>query len=120
MKRMKRVISMLLAVVMFIAACPVSAFATTTDIAEEGKIETSSYNDYLYTLLSDGTISICGYTGSSESEQEGLYLEIPSSIDGMAVTQIAEEAFAYNEGIDTVVIPESITVVGKFSILSLF
>ena len=113
MKRMKRVISMLLAVVMFIAACPVSAFATTTDIAEEGKIETSSYNDYLYTLLSDGTISICGYTGSSESEQEGLYLEIPSSIDGMAVTQIAEEAFAYNEGIDTVVIPESITVVGN-------
>ena len=47
-------------------------------------------------------------------------MEIPSSIDGMAVTQIAEEAFAYNEGIDTVVIPESIYRCGKFSILSLF
>ena len=110
MERMKRAISVLLTVVMLITACPVSAFATAADAGEEGEVE--YYVDYAYTTLDDGTVSICGYTGTA-SEKEGIYLDIPSSINGAAVTQIAEEAFAYNDAIETVMIPESITSVGN-------
>ena len=110
MERMKRAISVLLTVVMLITACPVSAFATAADAGEEGEVE--YYGDYAYTTLDDGTVSICGYTGTA-SEKEGIYLDIPSSINGAAVTQIAEEAFAYNDAIETVMIPESITSVGN-------
>ena len=110
MKRMKRAISMLLAVVMIITACPNSAFATTVN-AMEGGVE--SHGDYRYMLLSDGTISICGYDNVPESDTEGTYLEIPDSIDNVVVTQIADGAFADNSYIDTVVIPESIAFIGE-------
>ena len=110
MERMKRAISVLLTAVMLITACPVSAFATAADAGEEGEVE--YYGDYAYTTLDDGTVSICGYTGTA-SEKEGICLDIPSSINGAAVTQIGEEAFAYNDAIETVMIPESITSVGN-------
>ena len=103
MKKMKRAISLFLAVAMLLSACPISVFATTAGSTEDGtNLAISTYQDFQYTLLPDGTISICGYTGAPEDDTKGTYLEIPSSINNTAVTHIAEEAFADNVYIDTV------------------
>ncbi len=114
MRRMKRAMAMLLAVATLFSNCSISAFATTVETTEgREEQEILTYEDYQYTVLSDNTISICGYTGIPENDGEGTYLEIPSSINGTEVTQIAEEAFAYNSVIDAVMIPDSVTSVGN-------
>ena len=61
--------------------------------------------DYQYRLLSDGTAEITGYNGNAET------LEIPSQLDGHAVTGIGDGAF-FAPGIlslTSVTIPDSVT-----------
>ena len=113
MKKVRRVIALLLVIAVLATVCPNSTFATEADLQTGADSEIAVYGDYTYTLLEDGTAAICGYTGTPDSGKEGCYLEIPSSVDGVAVTQIAEEAFAYNDVIDAVLIPEGITSVGN-------
>lgn len=65
------------------------------------------YEDYQYDILDDGTIEIKEYNGSNES------VNIPSTIDGKAVTSIAKYAFFRNQAVTSVTIPESITNIGQ-------
>lgn len=109
MNQAKRVISLVLVVVMLFANCPITTFATATEAATE----IHEYENFQYSILSDGSISIYGYDNAPESDTEGTYLEIPESINGITVTQIADSAFADNNYIDTVVIPESIVLIGQ-------
>ena len=50
-------------------------------------VNAEASGDYEYKILNDGTISITKFVG------EESIVEIPSEIDGLAVTQIDAEAF---------------------------
>ncbi len=72
-----------------------------------------TWEGYHYTLLPDGTISICGFTGTPKDADRPFLVEIPASIQGTAVTEIAGAAFAGNCEIDAVLLPGTILVMGN-------
>ncbi len=57
-------------------------------------------------ITNSGTITITGYTGSSGT------ITIPSTITGLAVTSIGDEAFYGISGLTAVTIPNSVTNIG--------
>ena len=67
--------------------------------------ETLTSGDWDYRLLDDGTAEITKYNGEAKT------LEIPSEIDGYAVTSLGDGAFR-NCGITAVKIPDSVTNTG--------
>lgn len=69
---------------------------------------TAQASDFTYTNNPDGTITITGYTGP------GGNIAIPSSIDGLTVTRIGEEAF-WSKGLTGVTIPNSVTFIGNYA-----
>lgn len=84
--------------------------------SEEQALDISSiltWEDYLYTLLADGSVSICGFEGAPENEEEAFLVEIPSEINGAKVTEIAENAFAGNEEIEIALLPKTIDSIGN-------
>lgn len=72
-----------------------------------------SWEEYRYTLLADGSVSICGFEGAPENEEEQFLVKIPSEISGAEVTQIAEKAFAGNAEIEGVLLPKTIQAIGS-------
>ena len=64
-------------------------------------------SDFQYKSLSDGTIEITGYIGTSES------ITIPSSIDGKNVTSIGKAAFYQKDSLTSVEIPNTVTKIGE-------
>jgi len=62
-----------------------------------------------YDYLDDGTIEI---TGCNTSVTE---VEIPSEIDGVAVTSIGDGAFSYCDSLTSVTIPDSVTSIGYYA-----
>ncbi len=62
--------------------------------------------NYIYRLLPDGSAEILDYSG------EDTVLLIPQELDGIKVTSIFDSAFAYNETLKNVVIPEGIISIG--------
>ena len=112
MLRFKRILSMLLAIVMLVSLCPTTVFAAEEQ-SQSASAEPQSDGAFTYTVLDDGTLSISGYSGVPMDEASGIHLQIPDQIDGKTVTQLAEEAFAYNEDIVTILIPETVTVIGN-------
>ncbi len=65
--------------------------------------------DWSHSILPDNTISIGGYNGTDTE------ITIPSEIDGVAVTSIAMYAFANNQTITSVIIPDSVTSIGALA-----
>lgn len=72
-----------------------------------------TWEEYCYTLLTDESVSICGFEGAPENEEEPFLVEIPSKINGSKVTEIAEKAFAGNAEIEGVLLPETIETIGS-------
>lgn len=66
----------------------------------------TNYNDFEYEVEDDGSITIIDYTGSAS------YVEIPESIDGKYVKKIGSAAFADNQTIQNVVLPDTIVEIG--------
>ena len=66
-----------------------------------------SFGDYAYTLLPDGSAELTKYTGNDPE------IQIPSELEGTQVTSIGDSAFAYNETLKSVLIPEGIVSVGN-------
>ena len=72
------------------------------------------FKDWKYAVDEAGGAIIMG-TSSTSGE-----LEIPSEIDGYAVTGIGENAFANNGKITSVIIPESVTSIGDHAFASCY
>ena len=81
---------------MILTALPLAGF---TAFAEKD-------GDFEYVVLEDGTAEITDYTGSAET------LDIPSKLDTYTVTSIGDSAFAYNNSLTSVTIPDSVTSIG--------
>ncbi len=85
----------------------------TNEMTSTAAVETSTEESvaadgsYTYEVNDDGTISITGYTGEEKS------LEVPATLDGYIVSEIANHAFEANWDITSVVLPEGLTVIGE-------
>ena len=75
-------------------------------VIEASAASAETYGDFTYKTLSDGTISISGYSGS------GGEVTIPSRINGVSVTTISNYAFKGNTAITEVVIPVTVVTIG--------
>ena len=62
-------------------------------------------------ITNAGAITITGYTGP------GGTVTIPSTINGLPVTTIAEEAFHDQHSLTSITIPDSVTSIGNYSFL---
>lgn len=82
----------------------------TVGVKNNGDIVVStrtSESDFGYNLLDDGTVEITSYRGTNES------VSIPHMIDSRVVTKISNSAFACDEYIRYVSIPDSVTNIGQ-------
>lgn len=106
--KFKKATAVLLAVVMMLCALCVGTVGTGA--AESVVVE--MYEDYLYTVLEDGTVEIVGYEG------DDTQLVIPDVIDGMSVSSIGDNAFNGCETISAVMIPDSVIKIGSYAFLN--
>lgn len=70
-------------------------------------VNAEASGDYEYKILNDGTVSITKFIGEASD------VEIPSEIDGLAVTQIDAEAFKGCEILTSVIIPDTVIDLGS-------
>ena len=72
--------------------------------------ETLTYEDYTYTVNSDGiSVTITDYTGSATE------LTIPDEINGYAVTALGYKSFGYCSSLTSVSIPASVKSLGVYT-----
>ena len=100
-KRVCKVLSVVLSVMMTVSAF--SGFATTSVSAVAEADQSGNFN---YITLEDGTIEIvaCHLNGD---------VKIPSTIDGKKVTSIGE--FSFTNGIESVSIPETVVTIQDYA-----
>ena len=87
-QKIKKIIAITLTATMMISACSMPAMVNAATIENSSAVSdnTGVYNNFNYSI-SNGTATITGYVGS-ETE-----IEIPSEINGYAVTIIGRRAF---------------------------
>lgn len=111
-KIMKSTLASVLAVISAATYVPGTAigsiFADTAVTANADAV----YGDFNYEVLSDGTVSVTKYTGSSST------VTIPSQIDGKTVTKIGNNAFIKNNALTEISIPSTVTEIGNFAFCS--
>jgi len=66
-----------------------------------------TYDDFEYSVLSDGTVEITDYNGSAKK------VEIPAEINGKSVTSIGRRAFELCRNLTSITIPNSVTEIGS-------
>lgn len=105
----KRLISILLMLCMLLAGFPTQAFA----------MESANYT-LTYTANGDSTVSITGISVAEGFEEADIAVEIPETIDGMAVTKIAGARWSGFERyhVVSVSIPASVTEIGAGAFMS--
>ncbi|MGN1432857.1 MAG: leucine-rich repeat protein [Ruminococcus sp.] len=106
MKKFKKVISVIIAVVMVVSvfsALPLNANAVGNILR---KAPTFVSGDYQYEVRDDGTAAIDEYLGSDKN------VVIPDKIDGYAVSRIGYESFLDCTSIESVIIPDGVTYIG--------
>lgn len=106
MKKFKKAISVIIAVVMVVSvfsALPLTVNAVGNILR---KAPTVVSGDYQYEVRDDGTAAIDEYLGSDKN------VVIPSKIDGYAVSRIGYESFKDCTSIESVIIPNGVTYIG--------
>ena len=68
----------------------------------------AEYQDYSYTVLSDGNISITRFNNAAATKAV-----IPAKIDGKTVTVIGKSAFSGRNKLTDITLPNSITTIGE-------
>ena len=107
--RLKKVISVILAVVMLFVILTVAPLTVSAvDLSKSGAVSANEYtsNGYKYTVY-NSEATITGYTGGSTT------LNIPSYLGGYKVKSIGQSAFYKNSKITTLSIPNSVTEIGN-------
>lgn len=105
----KRILSTVCALAMvFASAAPLAELG---DFAEFGiKVSaTESDDNFVYTLLDDGTYEIKKYTG------EATEVTIPAFFNGKKVTSIGYEAFWNCGNLKNVIVPNGVTSIGNYT-----
>ena len=103
MAKIKRALSLLMAVIMLSGLSAVSAFAEQEPIYEKGK--TYGINGVEYFVEENGTVTVKGEAAEGVPER----VEILSELGGFAVTAIGAGAFYKCEALKEIIIPESVT-----------
>lgn len=107
MRIWKRMLAVLSASVIFAVSAPLVVGA------EETAAETGTYGDLAYKVLNNGTIQITGLAGEWSEWEKVTSIEIPSEIDGKAVTRISPFAFDYSDNnLTSITLPDSISIIG--------
>jgi uncharacterized protein involved in tellurium resistance len=94
----------------FFVYCVVSDGSTSvTSETAELTIESHDFteNDITYTKLSDTTCAVVKYNGSASS------VIVPETVNGLTVVEIGESAFEGNTSLQSIDLPDSITVIRK-------
>lgn len=102
---MKKTISILIVIAMIMGYVNFYALNIENVFASEVPYDSGNYR---YTINNDKTIKIIYYSGTETN------VTIPSYIDGMKVTAIADEAFQKNE-METLSIPGTVSSIGRFA-----
>ena len=116
---MKKILALLLAMFMLcsLVACSgedgdkISGDGINTNISEKS-FSNNDIGKFTYDIGTDGHYMITGYSSTSTKEHE---VTIPSTIEDVDVTGIADEAFKSFTTITNVVIPDSITYIGDLA-----
>ncbi len=108
-KMVQKSLVLMLVLILMVSACAIPAFAvevqSTTICAQTENAET----DFACVVLSDGTIEIAGYIGTSKK------VVIPSVIDGRKVTSIGNSAFFKSNSVTEVTVPSGVTKIGSYA-----
>lgn len=106
---MKKLLAGLLSLVMTVtvSATPLAENLSNKVMNTSISANAETSGDYLYEVLSDGTVKIIDYYGSATN------LTIPSTIDGKSVTSIGWNAFENCTSLINVTIPNSVTYIGQ-------
>ena len=72
----------------------------------------STYGDYRYRVLVDGTVKITYY-----ADKESTEITIPSEINGKKVTYIGYDVFKDCKNLTSITIPDTVTTIGSFAFL---
>ena len=106
----KHKITLLVAAVLtgtVLLALPVSADEEIGGMEEDTtQAETVTSGDYTYTLETDGTATIVGYSGKDTD------LTLPGKLDGHVVAKLGDDALESQTSLQSVTIPESMTGIG--------
>ena len=112
---MKKKIFSLVATLSLLSSC---------SVFEQNKLSSSPISSvpevklapFSYSVLSANTIKITGY--NPKDNVNGSKVEIPSTIDGWTVVEIAENAFANQDSIQKVTIPTTVTKISANAFLN--
>ncbi len=109
-RTLKKLLAVSICAVMICGAGAAAGNIAGTETAiEVNAAETQSLNGFEFSEKSNGTIIITKYRGEEKD------LEIPSELNGKAVSAIGDYAFFNNKIINNVIIPDGITTLGYAS-----
>ena len=108
-KMLQKSLVLMLVLISMVSACAMPAFALDTQSTTVSAHTENAETDFACVVLSDGTIEIAGYTGTSSE------VVIPEFIDGKKVTSIGNSAFFKNSLITNVTIPSGAVRIGNYS-----
>ena len=88
------------------AASSVSDSDVKVDSTEE-KRDVLTSGQFSYVVKSDSSVAVVKYLGTDKT------VSIPEKIDGKKVTELEQEAVAYNDTVEYIIVPESVKSIGN-------
>ncbi len=108
-ERQKRIIVISLFTILLCLTIGYAAFSTNINLSAKGNVYKVSDKCYETSDNGDGTVTITDYDKSCGTE-----VNIPSTIKGLTVTKIGDNAFQ-NKGITKLTLPDTLLEIGAFA-----